>query len=147
LIFSLIGFLLCYLRRRRSSDMVGPEPSGTQNGGHDAIYANSGSRTTVQVSPFGGDLGHSLTSSYTVSPFPYAAYVGHASSNIRTAASPFPGKATGNSVSFDDSRSSSSPDPPTTSTWNTDSLYYRQVGVPPAYETLSTHRHSNLPTP
>ena len=35
LILLLIGFLLGYLRRRRSIDMVRPEPLGTQNIGHD----------------------------------------------------------------------------------------------------------------
>ena len=36
LVVLLMGFLLGYRRRRRSSYMVGPEPSGTQNGGRDA---------------------------------------------------------------------------------------------------------------
>jgi len=111
--------------------MVGPEPSGAQNGGHDANYANSGSRATMQVSPFGRNLGHSLTSSDTVSPFPNDPHVGQASiaeikrqrldpSNIRTVASI------------------------TSTTGNTDLFHHHQDVVPPAYENLSTHRHSNL---
>ena len=123
-----------------------------------SLVATSGSRATVQISPFGRVLGHSLTLSDTVSPFPNAPHVGHPSMvdlkrerlnplNIHTAASPFPGEARDNGVNLNDSPSSSSPVPPTTSTGNTDLLYYNQDGVPPAYETLSTQRQSNLPSP
>jgi len=120
------------------------------------LDANSGSRATVQVSPFGRVLGRFPTSSDTISPFPNVAPVGHASvmdfkrerldpMNTRTAAPPFPGET---SVSLNASPpSSSGPESSITSNaGNTDLLYY-QDGVPPAYENISTHRHSNLPSP
>jgi len=170
LFFVLIGFLLGYLRRRRSIDVVPPEPSGTQNRGHDTncecsrvsiivrlpmvicLDANSGSRAMVQVPPIGQDLSRS---SDTVSPFPNVRPTGYPSmadikrerldySNIRTAASPFPG--TGNSVSLIASPPSSSPEPPITSTGNTD-LLYSQDSIPPAYDNLSLHRYSNVTPP
>ena len=170
LFFVLIGFLLGYLRRRRSIDSFPPEPSGTQNRGHSTncecsrvsiiarlpmvicLDANSGSRAMVQVPPIGQDLSRS---SDTVSPFPNVRPTGYPSmadikrerldySNIRTAASPFPG--TGNSVSLIASPPSSSPESPLTSTGNTD-LIYSQDGIPPAYDNLSLHRYSNVTPP
>ena len=120
------------------------------------LDANSGSRAMMHVSPFGQDLGHS-TSSDTTSPFPNVQPTGHASmvgikrerldtSNESTAASPFPSKARGDSVSPNASGPSSVPEPPTTFSENTD-LLHSQDGVPPAYESLSLHRYSNMPSP
>ena len=170
LFFVLIGFLLRYLRRRRSSDIVPPELSGTQNRGHDTncecsrvsviarlpivicLDANSGSRAMVQVPLIGQDLGRS---SDMVSPFPNVRPTGHPSmadvkrkrldySNTRTAAPPFSG--TGNSVSLNTSAPSSSLESPITSTENTD-LIYSPDGIPPAYDNLSLHRYSNVTPP
>ena len=119
------------------------------------LDANSGSRVMMHVSPFGQDLGHS-TSSNTISPFPIVQLTGDASMvdimrerldafNKRIAASRFPSEARGDSVSPNASHPSSAPEPPITSSGNTNRLY-SQDGVPPAYENLSLHRYSNVPS-
>ena len=110
------------------------------------LDANSGSRAMMHVSPFGQELGHP-TSNATISPFPNVRLAGYASmvdikrerlntSNKHTAPSRLPSEARGDSVLPNASRPSGAPA----------DLLYSQDGAPPAYESLSIFRYSNMPS-